>query len=65
MERRRTPLAAAGAGIAAGGLAAAAMIGYQLAPPVWEQPAAEVALDASYHFVYGLALATCFRLLYR
>lgn len=34
-----------------------------LAPPVWEQPPLEVALDASYHLVYGLALAATYRAL--
>jgi hypothetical protein len=32
----------------------------KLAPPVWEQPPAEVALDASYHIVYGLAVALAY-----
>ncbi len=32
----------------------------KLAPPVWEQPPVEVALDASYHVVYGLAVATAY-----
>lgn len=36
-----------------------------IAPPVWEQPPLEVALDASYHLVYGLALAAAHRTLGR
>ena len=37
----------------------------KLAPPVWEQPPLEVLLDLSYHFVYGLGVATAFALLDR
>jgi hypothetical protein len=37
----------------------------KLAPPVWEQPPLEVALDLSYHVVYGTAVAACFALLER
>jgi hypothetical protein len=29
----------------------------KLAPPVWEYPPAELALDASYHLIYGLTVA--------
>ena len=29
----------------------------KLAPPVWEEPAEEAALDASYHLVYGVSVA--------
>jgi uncharacterized membrane protein YagU involved in acid resistance len=35
----------------------------KLAPPVWEQPPAEVALDLSYHLVYGLGVAAAFAVL--
>lgn len=29
----------------------------KIAPPIWETPPAEVALDLSYHLVYGMAVA--------
>jgi hypothetical protein len=32
----------------------------QLAPPVWDTPPAEAGLDASYHLVYGVAVASAF-----
>ena len=37
----------------------------KLSPPPWEQPPAELALDASYHLVYGMAVAAAYRLLDR
>jgi hypothetical protein len=37
----------------------------KLAPPPWEYPPAELALDASYHLVYGLGTAAAFRALSR
>ena len=33
----------------------------KLAPPVWEYPPAELALDVSYHLVYGVAVAAAYR----
>ncbi len=36
-----------------------------IAPPVWETPPLEVALDLSYHLVYGLGVAGAFALLSR
>ena len=35
----------------------------KLAPPVWDYPAAELALDVSYHLVYGVAVAAAYRAL--
>lgn len=32
----------------------------KLAPPVWEYPPLELALDVSYHLVYGVAVATAY-----
>ena len=32
----------------------------KLAPPVWDYPAAELALDVSYHLVYGVAVAAAY-----
>jgi uncharacterized protein DUF1440 len=32
----------------------------KIAPPVWETPPREVALDASYHLVYGVAVALAY-----
>ena len=32
----------------------------KLAPPVWEYPPAELALDVSYHLVYGVAVAAAY-----
>jgi hypothetical protein len=37
----------------------------RLAPPVWQYPPAEVALDLSYHLVYGLGVAGAYGLLDR
>ncbi len=35
----------------------------QLAPPVWEYPPAELALEVGYHLVYGLGVAGAYALL--
>lgn len=35
----------------------------KLAPPVWEYPPQEAALDVSYHLVYGLGVAAAFAVL--
>ncbi len=35
----------------------------KIAPPVWKTPPLEVALDLSYHLVYGLGVAATFALL--
>ena len=35
----------------------------KLAPPVWEYPPAELALDVSFHLVYGISVAIAFRAL--
>ena len=32
----------------------------KLAPPVWEYPPQELALDVSYHLVYGIAVAAAY-----
>lgn len=32
----------------------------RLAPPAWEHPPAELALDAGYHLVYGTAVAVAY-----
>ncbi len=37
----------------------------KIAPPVWETPPLEVALDLSYHLVYGIGVAGAFALLDR
>lgn len=37
----------------------------KIAPPVWKTPPLEIALDLSYHLVYGLAVAGAFALLER
>ena len=37
----------------------------KLAPPVWEYPAKEAALDLSYHLVYGLGSAADYAALNR
>lgn len=37
----------------------------RLAPPVWEYPPTEMALDLSYHLVYGLGVAGAYGLLER
>ena len=37
----------------------------KIAPPVWQTPPLEVALDLSYHLVYGLGVAATFALLDR
>lgn len=37
----------------------------KIAPPVWKTPPLEVALDLSYHLVYGLGVAATFALLDR
>lgn len=37
----------------------------KIAPPVWKTPPLEVALDLSYHLVYGLGVAGTFALLDR
>ncbi len=36
-----------------------------IAPPVWETPPAEAALDLSYRLVYGLAVAAAYSVLDR
>lgn len=35
----------------------------KLAPPVWEYPRLELALDVSYHLVYGVAVAAAYEAL--
>lgn len=37
----------------------------KIAPPVWKTPRLEIALDLSYHLVYGLAVAGAYALLER
>ena len=37
----------------------------KLAPPVWEYPPKELMLDASYHLVYGVAVAGAYAVLDR
>jgi len=37
----------------------------KIAPPVWEYPPGEAALDLSYHLVYGLGVASAFAALER
>lgn len=37
----------------------------QLAPPVWEYPRAELALEVGYHVVYGLGVAAAYAALNR
>ena len=32
----------------------------KLAPPVWDYPLQELALDVSYHLVYGIAVAAAY-----
>jgi hypothetical protein len=58
---------AARSGALAGlGVWAASLVGLpalKLAPPVWKYPPPELALDVSYHLVYGLSTAAAFRLL--
>jgi uncharacterized membrane protein YagU involved in acid resistance len=36
----------------------------KLAPPVWKYPPVELALDVSYHLVYGVAAATAYAALH-
>lgn len=35
----------------------------KIAPPIWKTPPLEIALDLSYHLVYGLAVAAAYALL--
>jgi len=52
-------------GAVVGGASLIELPAMKLAPPVWEYPPLELALDVSYHLVYGLAGAAAFAALSR
>ncbi|HTZ87435.1 MAG TPA: DUF1440 domain-containing protein [Solirubrobacteraceae bacterium] len=56
-SRRSPPTSGLLFGLGVWGASLVHLPAMKLAPPVWEQPPDEVALDASYHLVYGLAVA--------
>lgn len=37
----------------------------KIAPPVWQTPPLEIALDLSYHLIYGLGVAAAYALVDR
>lgn len=54
-----------GFGVAVWGSSLVELPALGLAPPVWEYPPIELALDVSYHLAYGLATAAAFGVLVR
>lgn len=59
----RAPRAGLAFGLAVWAASLVQLPAMRLSPPVWEQPPSSIAIDAGYHVVYGIAVATAYEVL--